>query len=863
MSRPPALRSVTSLLALAPAALLAACPGNPQCEGSPPDPTPSEIPNPYEGFQDIELPGRRVVLENADAGTLAETQVEIANLGPQPLTLLRVALSDDSDPEWTLDPLSVPASIPAESSAAVTLQVLHGGFRERLAILEIESDDPDEPEAAVGLLAPSNLLIPQANIDPARLDFGFVFTAAEERASLLVGNAGDGSVSILSAAVESAGGPSSFALSCPGVPLSDCDWANDVLPALLATPLGPGQSTPLEISFIPGNLQPAAAELVLATDDPQRPELRALLRGNGEGALGCTAPSVAVTQPDGPQSYELGAGEHLLLEVLVDDAEQPPETLLVELWSGSLLIEDELADATGAAAFDVHLDVHEPAVPAGLQTLTVRATDACQLFSEAAFVAAVGEAPPDDDADGDGWGPGVAGDCDDGDAARFPGQVELADGVDQDCDGVTDEGTTAWDDDGDGTAEAGGDCDDRDASIGPEATEIPNQRDDDCDGRVDEGTTLSDDDGDGQTEAGGDCDDTAATVFAGAHEWCDGVDGDCDGALDGDDDCVATDSAPRTVGPLVTSRFATTLGSEVEVSVIVLSSHPDEELDYEWVTDMGSFVSEDGSPTAIWRAPADTEGNDGLIGRYPALGVTVEDPEGRSDLAFGNLQIIDGARPAISAVGTGTCACSLGSGSGAAAGAGGRPGLLWFFLLAFASLVSGPLARPRVAEAAELAGVTLADSLSLGGKALALNGAGIRTKLFIKVYVGGLYVESRAHDASAILRADGARAIVMHLLMDLDAEKITSSIDEGFENNSAGQMDALRARLDRLKAMFPSVKKGDVLQLAWIPGRGTVVTHRGKELGVIEGRDFADALFAVWLGGKPCDGDLKEGMLGI
>jgi hypothetical protein len=92
------------------------------------------------------------------------------------------------------------------------------------------------------------------------------------------------------------------------------------------------------------------------------------------------------------------------------------------------------------------------------------------------------DSSPASDADGDGFTI-TEGDCDDADPLVNPAAREACDGVDNNCDDVTDAGTPCFDDDGDGYSEEQGDCDDADATSFPEAPDHTTDGiDQDCNG---------------------------------------------------------------------------------------------------------------------------------------------------------------------------------------------------------------------------------------------------------------------------------------------------------------------------------------------------------------------------------------------
>ena len=178
-------------------------------------------------------------------------------------------------------------------------------------------------------------------------------------------------------------------------------------------------------------------------------------------------------------------------------------------------------------------------------------------------------------------------------------------------------------------------------------------------------------------------------------------------------------------------------------------------------------------------------------------------------------------------------------------------------LAAAAALV---LSSPALAR--ELAGVTMPDTATVGDKTLKLNGMGLRKKAIFKVYVAGLYVETPSKDGAAIVAADAPRLISMKYLRDVEKAKITEAFQEGFQNNAKELAAKQKANIDRMIAAVPDLKDGETMSFAYLPGKGTTLSHNGKDLLTVEGKEFADAVFLLWLGPKPPSDDLKKGLLG-
>ncbi|MDA8244340.1 MAG: chalcone isomerase family protein [Elusimicrobia bacterium] len=177
------------------------------------------------------------------------------------------------------------------------------------------------------------------------------------------------------------------------------------------------------------------------------------------------------------------------------------------------------------------------------------------------------------------------------------------------------------------------------------------------------------------------------------------------------------------------------------------------------------------------------------------------------------------------------------------------------------------LAAPCLLSAAEtemtLKGVSMPMTLQQDGRKLELNGMGLRTKIVFKVYVAGLYLEKTSRDGMAVASSEQLKRIELVFLRSVDGKAVAEAIAEGFANNAGAALPALKDRITRMEKMIPDVKKGDRLVFVYRPGIGIEVTANGKPAGAIEGKDFADVLFKVWVGDKPADKSLKNGLLGL
>ncbi len=164
----------------------------------------------------------------------------------------------------------------------------------------------------------------------------------------------------------------------------------------------------------------------------------------------------------------------------------------------------------------------------------------------------------------------------------------------------------------------------------------------------------------------------------------------------------------------------------------------------------------------------------------------------------------------------------------------------------------------------QVGGVTLPQTENFQDQQLILNGAGVREKLWIDLYAGGLYLTEKSSNADAIMAANEPMSIKLHIVSKLiSSNKMIDAVDEGFQKSTNGNTKAIDSKIAKFKSFFQDeIRKNDIFDIVYIPSSGVTVYKNGTEKGNIQGMDFKKALFGIWLSERPADDDLKEAMLG-
>jgi hypothetical protein len=190
--------------------------------------------------------------------------------------------------------------------------------------------------------------------------------------------------------------------------------------------------------------------------------------------------------------------------------------------------------------------------------------------------------------------------------------------------------------------------------------------------------------------------------------------------------------------------------------------------------------------------------------------------------------------------------------------------LSWFRTLGLALWLA---AAAVPSQAASIAEQQFEDRVRVANTELVLNGLGLRAVAWLKGYAAGLYLTAKADTAAGVLATKGPKRVQMKMMVEVDAKEFVKAFNKGIERNlSTAEQEAVRDRagqFSRAVAAIGKLKKGDVVDLDFLPARGLLLSLNGAARGQpIPGEDLYSGLLKIFIGERPVDDSLKAGLLG-
>lgn len=170
------------------------------------------------------------------------------------------------------------------------------------------------------------------------------------------------------------------------------------------------------------------------------------------------------------------------------------------------------------------------------------------------------------------------------------------------------------------------------------------------------------------------------------------------------------------------------------------------------------------------------------------------------------------------------------------------------------AMLAGLLLVAGAAQAREMAGVRVPDSLTLEGHQVPLAHTALHQQFFFKVYVWSLYLEQLPHKNSEAISTNCIKQLHFRFLRKINRDQLVDAFRDGLTRNPALRAGPLSQDFERLLASLRDVPEGGELVITYLPEGGLRVAGDASRGLHIPGKDFADALFVSWLQDHPVFG---------
>ena len=173
----------------------------------------------------------------------------------------------------------------------------------------------------------------------------------------------------------------------------------------------------------------------------------------------------------------------------------------------------------------------------------------------------------------------------------------------------------------------------------------------------------------------------------------------------------------------------------------------------------------------------------------------------------------------------------------------------------------------------DVSGVSLDETVTVGGVPLHLNGAGFRKRGYFKIDVTALYLPTKMTSLEAIESAPGVKRVQLTIQQDVTGSQASRYFLIDFEASATpaefAKLITEVSQVGDIYSSLPKIKKGDVVTMDWIPGKGLVATLNGTQLQphgapspYINSELLSKVMLRMYVGGKT-PAELHDNLLGL
>ncbi len=186
--------------------------------------------------------------------------------------------------------------------------------------------------------------------------------------------------------------------------------------------------------------------------------------------------------------------------------------------------------------------------------------------------------------------------------------------------------------------------------------------------------------------------------------------------------------------------------------------------------------------------------------------------------------------------------------------------LLFFF---FGGFISN---QPNCFAQKTVEGITFSKTKTVEGETLMLNGAGLREKFFLDLYVAGLYLPKTTSNVAAICDGEQSYFLDIRIVSSLiNGEKIADAIKEGFQKATNNNTSSIQKDINSIVSLFKenSLTKGETCAFFYSQKTGLQVYINNALQKTFTDHKFKSTFLKIWLGENPADKTLKQQLLNL